>query len=272
MELEQNSPRLKALGLGVVGVSYDTPAVLKNFAVRKAIHFPLLSDPHSTIIRTLGLLNEAVPKGSPFQGIPHPGVFLLDGEGRVTAKYFEEDFRQRYTAAAILLRQFGVETGDARGEVEGKRLTLTLSATNAAVSAGERIGLVIDMELRPGVHVYAPGVQDYIPIAWTMKDSKGWTAHEVRYPAAEQLNLKAIGETVPAYRGHVRLTREITVANADGLKAAVDASGTLTVEGSLRYQACDDTMCYIPETLPVEWKLKLEALDATRAPVELRRK
>lgn len=272
MELEQNSSRLKPLGLSVVGVSYDSPAVLKNFAERKAIHFALLSDPDSEIIRKLGLLNEAVPKGSPFFGIPHPGVFLLDGAGKVTAKYFEEDFRQRYTAAAILMRQFGVETGAAREEVEGKRLTLTVSASNATVSAGERIGLVIDMDLRPGLHVYAPGVQDYIPIAWTMKDAKGWTAHEVRYPAAEQLHLKAIDETVPAYQGHVRLTREITIADAGGLKAAADASGTLTVEGSLRYQACDDTMCYIPETLPVVWRLKVETLDATRAPVELRRK
>ena len=272
MELEQNSSRMKALGLGVVGLSYDSPAVLKSFAERKAVHFPLLSDSDSKIIGTLGLLNEAVPKGTPTFGIPHPGVFLLDGAGKVTAKYFEEDFRERFTAAAILLRQFGVETGEARAEVAGKRLTLTVSASNAAVSAGERIGLALDMELRPGVHVYAPGVQDYIPIAWTMKDSKGWTAHEVRYPAAEQLNLKVIGETVPAYQGHVRLTREITIANADGLKAAADASGTLTVEGSLRYQACDDTMCYIPETLPVEWKLKVETLDATRAPAELRRK
>ena len=64
----------------------------------------------------------------------------------------------------------------------------------------------------------------------------------------------------------------ITITNADGLKAAVAASGTLTVEGSLRYQACDDTRCYIPETLPVTWTLKVGTLDATRAPAELRRK
>ena len=53
------------------------------------------------------------------------------------------------------------------------------------------------------------------------------------------------------------------------LKLALNASGQLTVEGTLRYQACDDRMCYIPQTLPVKWTLQYEAFDRQRAPAAI---
>jgi hypothetical protein len=31
---------------------------------------------------------------------------------------------------------------------------------------------------------------------------------------------------------------------------------TLTIKGTLRYQACDDTTCYLPTTVPAEWTIK----------------
>ena len=270
MELQQHQDQFRKLGLGVAAVSYDSGAILQNFAERKSIRFPLLSDADSKIIRELGLLNESAPKE--FYGIPHPGVFVLDAKGIVRAKYFEDNYRERYTSAGILLHQFGLIPEEAKSEVAGRQLTLTASASNSAVAPGQRVVLVLDIELNPNMHVYAPGVEGYIPIDWKMKESGSVAPEPAVYPRSEKLYLKAIDETVPAYRNHFRLTRDITVQQDDKLKPALDSSGHFTVEGSLRYQACDDRVCYIPQELPLKWTFQYQALDRERVPAELQRK
>jgi hypothetical protein len=85
------------------------------------------------------------------------------------------------------------------------------------------------------------------------------------------LLLKPIQETALVYQGHVRLTREITFGAENALKPLVSPSGEVVLKGSLRYQACDDRKCYVPETVPVEWKFRFEALDRERVPAELQR-
>jgi peroxiredoxin len=48
----QNVERIRKEGLGLAAISYDSPAILKNFADRRKIAFPLLSDPDSLSIRS----------------------------------------------------------------------------------------------------------------------------------------------------------------------------------------------------------------------------
>ena len=272
MELEQNAKEFEKLGIGVAGLSYDSPAVLKNFSERKGIHFPLLSDPDSKIIKELGILNDEVPKTNAFYGIPYPGTYVLDAKGTVMAKYFEDDFKQRYTAADLLVQRYGVMPETRRSQVEGKQLTAVATASNGIVRPGQRIALVLDLELKPGMHVYAPGVQGYIPIEWKIKESGVAAPHDTVFPKAEILFLKAIDEKVPVFKGKIRLKRDITLGPDATLKAAADSNAEFTVEGTLRYQACDDQKCYIPQELPLKWTFTYEGFDRTRVPAELQRK
>jgi hypothetical protein len=264
VELEQSLPELTKRGLGLAAISYDSPAILKSFADRKGITFPLLSDPESKIIRAFGLLNETVAKG-PFFGIPYPGTFVLDRQGTVVAKYFEDDYAERMTAADILVQQFGAAAGAARVSIEAKHLTLAVSAGTAVVHSGQRIMLAVDVELKPGLHVYAPGVEGYIPIDLEIQGSADVVAHPAVYPPSKMMHLAAIDETVPVYTGSFRVLREVTI----GKKIK---PGELVIEGGFRYQACDDKKCYIPETVPVKWTLRVEAHDTERAPAEIRHK
>ena len=269
MELEKNKAEFAKLGLGVAAVSYDSVEVLHNFAERRGIHFVMLSDPESKTIRELNILNNTIPKDNAYFGVPFPGSFVLDSRGVIVAKYFEDDYRERYTSADILARQFGVIAGAGKSEVQGKQLRLTASASNSMVAPGQRVALTLDIDLKPNMHLYAPGVQNYIAIDWKMKDSLMAMAHEVAYPKSEKLYLQAIDETVPVYRDHFRLTRDITIAQEAALKPLLDSSGTFAVEGTLSYQACDDRLCYIPQELPIKWTFQFEDFDRQRAPVEL---
>lgn len=272
MELQQNLERLHKRGLGVAALSYDSVAVLKNFSERKGIAFPLLSDADSKVIRDYGLLNESVAKNTPQYGIPYPGTFILDKSGVVVEKYFEKDFRQRYTASEILTRQYGDAAGTPGQTIETPHLHLTSSASLGTVHWGQRLALVADIELKPGMHVYAPEVhQGYIPIEFSLTAAPAFQTHPAAYPAARMLRLKAIGETVPVYQGRFRLAEDITIAPEAQVKPLLSPEGELTVEGSLRYQACDAKVCYPPQTVPLKWTLHYEALDRQRAPAEIQR-
>jgi hypothetical protein len=270
VELEQNQAEFRKLGLGVAAISYDSPAILRDFAQRKSIHYSLLSDKDSKIIRAAGILNETVDRNTPYFGIPYPGSFVLDANGVIVAKYFEDDYKERYTSADLLARQFGVSSEAARSEVAGKQLDLVASASNSTVHPQQRIALVLDVQIKPGMHVYAPGVEGYIPIAWSMQDSPLASAHEVESPKPEILYLAAIDEKVPVLEQHFQLKRDITLGADDKLKAALDSAGNFTVEGKLRYQACDDRICYVPQELALKWTFQYEPFDRERSPADIR--
>ena len=273
MELEQHLGAIRKQGLGVAAISYDSVGALKSFADRQHITYPLLSDPESKIIRTYDIFNETVKRGNPAYGIPYPGIYVVDARGMVVSKYFEDDFKERVSTADILARQFGAPVDVVRGAVEAKHLQITTAASNDIARPGLRIALSLDIEMKPKMHVYAPGVQGYIPIDWQL-DEGGPAAkrHSFEYPYSEMLRLEAIGETVPVYRGHIRIRREITFGQEGVLKPLVSATGEVIVKGSFRYQACDDRECYVPEDVPLVWRFKYQGLDLQRAPAEFQHK
>jgi len=66
-----------------------------------------------------------------------------------------------------------------------------------------------------------------------------------------------------------RFTEDVTVGASkvgDGLRALLSASKTVSIEGELRYQACDKTIGYPPTSVPVKWELQIQPLDLKRSP------
>jgi hypothetical protein len=247
-------------------------AILKNFADRKKIAYPLLSDQDSKIIRAFGILNTSVKPGTTQVGIPYPGTYLVDPKGKVLAKYFVEDIRERVSVSDILAGRFGASEDQSRRTLEAKHIGLATAASTPVARPGHRILLTLELNLAPKMHVYAPGVTGYIPIDWQMEETGAAKALPAQYPAAQMQHLKVIQETVRVYRGRVRITREITFGQENAVKPLVGPSGELVLKGSLRYQACDDHECYLPETAPLEWRFHFEAMERERVPAQLQRK
>ena len=256
----------------MAAVSYDSAELLRTFAERKGLHYPLLGDAESKMIRAFGILNENFPAGHAWYGVPYPGTYIIDERGVVKAKYFEDDHRERYTAASILIHEFG-EDGLAKTRTATPHLALSYSASDERLSPGGRVTLIVDIELKPGMHVYAPGVMDsYLPIDWKMGGSTAWVAMPVAYPVSRMLHFEEINETVPVYEGRLRLTRDVVIGQQQELGPVLGADRVLAIEGTLRYQACDDRQCFPPRDVPLKWKFGIDRLDSQRAPVELQRK
>ena len=92
---------LKAAGIQVVGVSYDSVESLKRFASRKGIEFPLLSDPDSKVIDAYKTRNTDA-RGGRQSGIPFPATFIIGQDGKVIARTGHESYRDRDTATDII--------------------------------------------------------------------------------------------------------------------------------------------------------------------------
>jgi peroxiredoxin len=74
--------------------------VLKTFAEKQKITFPLLSDPDHKTIDAYGLLNKEA-KGKQ-EGIPYPGTMIVDKGGVIRAKLFFDGPYKRHATADIV--------------------------------------------------------------------------------------------------------------------------------------------------------------------------
>ena len=170
------------------------------------------------------------------------------------------------------MRELDGAGDDARREIETDHLELTSWASDGILRGGNRVALALDIALDDKMHVYAPGVEGYIAVDWKMEETAGLRVYDADYPEPEMLHLPAIGETVPVFEGSTRFLRDVMIGQPDEIEHLLDEDGKLVVKGALRYQARDDKVCYLPQTVPLESRFELEQHDRTRAPEELRRK
>jgi DsbC/DsbD-like thiol-disulfide interchange protein len=150
----------------------------------------------------------------------------------------------------LIAAWLGVQEPAAKTPIETAHLSLVASTSVATVATGGTVTLRIDVTPKPKMHVYAPGQDGYIPIQLTLTGDAAFTAAKAKYPAGEKYVMPALNETQIVYAKPFRITQDITLRPS--------AAGTVTVKGSVRYQACDDTICYLPKTVPVEWTMTVK--------------
>jgi DsbC/DsbD-like thiol-disulfide interchange protein len=128
----------------------------------------------------------------------------------------------------------------------------TIAPAPATATPGGKATLVLDMAPNEGIHVYAPGAKDYIPVKITLKPHDAVKPGKLTYPKSEKMYFAPLNETVQVYQKPFRLSQDITLASTV-------ASGTrLVVDGTLEFQACDDKVCFVPETVPVSWTVSVK--------------
>ena len=87
-------------------MSYDPVETLKGYADKNGITYPLLSDAGSKTVDAYGIRNTQMD-GKKFgandlTGVPHPGTYILDGDGVIQAKLFLERYQVRHTSEQLI--------------------------------------------------------------------------------------------------------------------------------------------------------------------------
>jgi hypothetical protein len=147
--------------------------------------------------------------------------------------------------------------------------------SDTSVGPGSRATLTVEVELPKDVHVYAPGVQGYKPIALQLDPTPEAKFGPVQYPKPEILFLQPIHEKVPVFSGKFRITQDVTLSfdpqYIRSLRFYRNGAGKrVTLTGTLSYQACDETTCFLPEKVGVSWNFTALPLDGKRASKSVR--
>ena len=262
-------------------ITYDSQQILADFANRNRITFPLLSDVGSATIRRYGIVNTVVeealgPNGKDpavladlsryvtgnqpaerHRGIPFPGTFMIDRQGRVTSRFFEDYYWERNTVSNIMLRAGAGGAPVQATQASTQHLDVTAYPSDASVAPGTRFSLVLDVTPKPGMHVYAPGASQYRVISVNIAPQPALRTTPIRYPASEIYHFVPLNERVPVYQKPFSLVMEVVRENTPEARKATTGMNELVVNGTLEYQACDDKICYNPVSLPLSWKVAL---------------
>ncbi len=122
------------------------------------------------------------------------------------------------------------------------------------VRAGETIRVALTVTLPPALHVQSdqPSDPSFIPTALSLTPPAGFTVDALMYPTASELKQEGLPEPLVVF-GH-----EFVAAARLTVGAGVVPS-EFVIPGRLRYQACDDKVCYAPANAQFEWRVRVVA-------------
>ena len=129
-----------------------------------------------------------------------------------------------------------------------RHLSFTASLTPDVVKPGSRLSLIVKIVPKKRMHVYAPGTK-YRAVTVTLNRSAWLKPSKTIYPKPSIYIFKPLQEQVFVYSDPFELRMNAAVG------AIPPRTARLKVTGTLSYQACDDRVCYLPESVPLEWNV-----------------
>ncbi|HEY7172211.1 MAG TPA: thioredoxin family protein [Vicinamibacterales bacterium] len=159
--------------------------------------------------------------------------------------------RQQFRAAGLVILALGGAGLPlcAQGRPPAKA-TVAAFVETARVAPGSDVHAALRIKLPEGFHTNSNRPRDpsLIPIAVTLggEAPAGVAIDELVFPAATELKQRGADQPLLVFEG------EFTIGVA--LKVAPDMKpGAVSVPVRVRYQACDETMCYIPTSVDAQW-------------------
>jgi len=128
-----------------------------------------------------------------------------------------------------------------------------LPPPDVEVKPGISTRVAIRITVKSGYHVQANPVENpsLIPITLKMDPADNISLGDPLYPVAKRMRLPGDTQDLVVYDGTFAIGLPVKVASS------VTAGATVSLTGSLRYQACDDSHCLFPVTLPVALAVKV---------------
>jgi DsbC/DsbD-like thiol-disulfide interchange protein len=150
-------------------------------------------------------------------------------------------------AASLLSPAAGAQSGTAQS-----RVTVDPVPT-ISVRAGRMTPAQITFHILSGFHVNSnkPATPELIPTQLNFSLPGDLVIAKVQYPAGQLISFPFDPtEKLSVYSGDV--TVKFTV-----IASAKAGTGSYTVHGELKYQACDNNACYPPKKLPVDFTVAI---------------
>ena len=244
-----------AAGVAVYALSYDEPDALTDFAKAHKITYTLVPDPKSDVIRSFGILNTLIePHDKPWYGIPYPGTYVINAEGSITHKFFDNNLAVRAGPEQLLRAIQGqplLEPAATDQTPDEVKVNVTLDG-DALVATVQR-DLVISFQVPAGRHVYAdPAPEGSVAATVVLDDNKHLVQRPLVRPASVKHRLAGTDENFEVHDGAFELRLPLTISGRPK-----DGDAQITVAGEVRWQCCDDEVCDIPTSQRFERQLAI---------------
>lgn len=234
-------------------VSYDPVPVLAAFADEHGIDdVALLSDEGSRVIRALGLWDHRYDDRPPEDhhvGVARAGTFLLDGDGMVVEKRFEEHHRWRPSAPSLfedLVDEPGNVAVSGTARTGPVQVAAWLAEADYRPQEISRVGVTVTIE--EGFHVYAsPTPPGYTGLKIALEPLEAMVTAPAVLPAGVPFAVESLPEQFTVHEGTVRAQVPFRVERD---------IGHVTLRLHVEAQACDDRVCFPPATLEVALPLE----------------
>jgi cytochrome c biogenesis protein CcdA len=118
--------------------------------------------------------------------------------------------------------------------------------------AGSIVRLALRVQVPEGFHLQSnqPRDPDLIPTTLTFDPPVGVTPTEVVFPPATDFIQEGSPEPLAVFEHEFYIGVQVRIDDAQ-------PQGTVTIPARLRYQACDDTVCFRPRTVDTAWTLQV---------------
>jgi len=159
----------------------------------------------------------------------------------------------RRTAIALALVLVAVAAPQA--QLRGVKATLTPIVAQAA-HPGDRVRLALKVSLPAEFHVQSDAPRDptLIPTVLSVEPPAGGEVIEVVYPAPVDFRMADVEKPLAVFPHEFTLGAEVALPRSV-------SPGSVPLSGRLRYQACNDRLCFAPTTVPVSWTVQVGAAE-----------
>ncbi len=274
--MRDSYPSFEAKGIKLYAVSYDDQETLREFAQAQNIPYPLLSDIDSEVIKRYGILNTEVSRDDAFlYGIPFPGAYVTDENGRVVAKFFHDTYKKRDSPETLIDAALGQITLDeAAPQVSGGsdeiRITAAIHGGKGSIRQGILRKLVVRFELGEGLHIYGePVPQGMVATQVEVSGPPGFTTLDPELPPTETLQLEAMGVDLEVWSGTVDIAVPFYARGELASETRPLDADTIDIHVEVRYQACTDQECPLPRTETFTLSPAMDVIDVPRLGIHL---
>ena len=129
---------------------------------------------------------------------------------------------------------------------------LKATAQKVEVVAGKSGEARVSLAIKEGYHINAnPASQYQIATQLTLEQAEGVTAGQPKYPASMTKKFAFAEQPLAVYEKEAVIAVPLNVAAGAG-------SGEKAIPARLRFQACDEQVCYPPKTLQLSIPLSVK--------------
>lgn len=218
------------------------------------------------MIRSYGIFNTEVSRDDAMiYGIPFPGVFITDENGRIQSKFFHDSYKKRDSPEILIDAALGritldedapqAETGDA--EV---KITASVRGGKGTIRQGVIRHLVVRFELADGLHIYGePVPEGMVPTQVSVHGPPGFTVMDPIHPPTRTLHVA--GNDLEVWSGTVDIILPFYPTGELASETRPLDRNEATIEVEIRYQACTDEACLLPRAETLSLSLPLDVID-----------